>query len=95
MSDDKKYHGWTNYETWVVKLWMNNEPGPQEYWSEQAQAYVDDSPHGLAEQLRREHEDILPDLKGFAADLLSAAMSEVNWHEIAESLINDAKEALA
>jgi hypothetical protein len=21
------YNGWTNYETWNVSLWLNNEPG--------------------------------------------------------------------
>ena len=22
MTDDKKYNGWSNYETWAVKLWL-------------------------------------------------------------------------
>ena len=24
---DTKYNGWTNYETWCVKLWLDNERG--------------------------------------------------------------------
>ena len=24
------YNGWTNYETWAVKLWMDNEEGSYE-----------------------------------------------------------------
>ena len=24
---DKKYNGWTNYQTWAVKLWLDNDEG--------------------------------------------------------------------
>lgn len=47
----------------------------------------------LADALKDEHEESLPELTGFAADLLNAAMSEVNWHEIAKNLVEAAKEA--
>jgi hypothetical protein len=39
--DDKRYNGWTNYETWAVNLWLDNEQGSQEYLQEQAQAAWD------------------------------------------------------
>ena len=29
---DRKYNGWTNYETWVTKLWMDNDEGSQEWF---------------------------------------------------------------
>ncbi len=25
-SEDQTYSGWANYETWVVNLWLTNEP---------------------------------------------------------------------
>ena len=28
----KEYNGWTNYETWVVKLWMDNEQDTYSFW---------------------------------------------------------------
>ena len=28
--DDERYNGWTNYETWCVKLWIDNEQATQE-----------------------------------------------------------------
>ena len=28
--DEKKYSGWTNYETWLVKLWLDNDQWSQE-----------------------------------------------------------------
>ena len=33
---DNKYQGWTNYETWAVKLWIDNEEGSSDYWRERA-----------------------------------------------------------
>lgn len=93
-----EYNGWTNYETWVINLWMDNEEGSQRYWQEIATDYFksdgEDAASGLADRLKEEHEEALPQVEGFAADLLGAAMSEVNWYEIAEHLIEAAKEAL-
>ena len=31
----KDYNGWTNYETWNVKLWMDNDESTYHYWQEQ------------------------------------------------------------
>lgn len=37
------------------------------------------------------HEMGVPELKGLYADLLNAALSEINWHEIAVHFIEDVK----
>ena len=95
----KSYNGWTNYETWAVNLWLDNDEGSQSYWAEQATEAlehadndVDDAVTALAESIQEQHEESLPELHGFASDLLNAAMSEVNWREIAQDLVNEAKE---
>ena len=31
---DKGYNGWSNYETWNVKLWIDNDEGSYEMWRE-------------------------------------------------------------
>ena len=107
-------NGWTNYETWTVKLWIDNDDGSQSYWLDQAKSEIEHADSGLsayakltgreiftteeratlalANALKDHHEEGLPEMEGFAADLLNAAMREVNWHEIAASLIADAKE---
>jgi hypothetical protein len=93
----KEYNGWTNYETWAVALWMNNEEGSQRFWSDCAAEVVDaadangtDAACDLADMLKSQHEEAMPDLGATVwADLLGAAMSEVNWYEIAEHLIAD------
>ena len=102
----KDYNGYTNNETWVVALWIDNDQGSQEYWesvaaeivSEDSPAYIADENQQkctLAERLKQEHEDALPELNGFAADLLNAGFSEVDWYDIAENLISNAKENAA
>ena len=93
MSD--KYNGWTNYETWNVKLWIDNDEGSYNYWKERTEEIADDAEErdaaelALADVLKAEHEETLPELTGFAADLLNAAFGEVDWYEIAASLLDD------
>lgn len=89
------HNGWTNYETWAVALWIDNEQGSQEYWREQAETFIErhDDPAMrrvlFGDQIKAEHEESLPELQGFAADLLNAAMDSVNWREIASHLIEE------
>ncbi len=103
---DTTYNGWTNYETWNVKLWIDNEQGSYEYWRERAQELWNDTTSGqyewetreemftrnLADMLKDEHEENAPELSGPYADLMNAALGEVNWREIAQSYIEDVKE---
>ena len=103
---DKKYNGWTNYETWAVKLWLDNEEGSYHHWNEASISAweatdEDDSQEDrkseaaqeLAGQLKSELEDACPDVQGLWADLLNAALSEVDWHEIATAMIEDCADA--
>lgn len=105
------YNGWSNYETWAVNLWMTNDAGGCEYWTEQAQEAYEGAEAGkhyasqtreehatsiLADMLKDSHEERAEELglldgdkAGVFADLLGAAMSEVDWHEIAAHLIAD------
>ena len=81
------YNGWSNYETWAVKLWMDNDEGSYRYWQREARASSDVA--SLASTLKDEHEESLPELDGWAGDLLNAAFGEVDWYEIAKSLRED------
>lgn len=102
----KEYNGWTNYETWLVKLWLDNDQGSAEYWMEEARDAMnaavanENSAEGLrdeargilAERIQSEHEHYVDELlprAGFASDLMNAALSEVNWEEIARHYVEE------
>lgn len=105
--DEKKYNGWTNYETWAVALWLDNERESYERWRYLAREFIqqaprrhpkmfpEDVPHQtatsiLANRIRAELLDNTPDvLAGVYADLLGAALSEVDWREIAGHYIDE------
>lgn len=97
------YNGWKNYETWNVALWIDNERGSYDEAREMArQAWERATTENgltrkkiavvrLAEQVREWVNGMNP-LAGQASmftDLLNAALSEVDWHEIAESWISE------
>lgn len=79
------YNGWTNYETWNANLWYGD------YFAELA---AETEPDIEAGDFARTLEDVvsedMPDIpSGFYSDVLSAATSEVNWYEIAETHLLD------
>lgn len=100
MSDG--YNGWKNYETWNVNLWLESDEGTYEYTRELTRdvlaEHEDDEDYvtvgALAERLR-EYVDELPEVESvtgqatLASDLLQAALSEVDWYEIAEHYVQD------
>jgi len=42
--DEKKYNGWTNYETWAVALWLDNDETTCDYWAEAARNCLSEAP---------------------------------------------------
>ncbi len=105
--NEKTYNGWTNYETWAVALWIDNEQSSYHYWRDEARRHREDSPtcqqvqdgiwkaeqaakFNLADQLKDEFNDAAPLTEpNVYSDLLGAALSEVNWSEIAEHMLAD------
>jgi hypothetical protein len=90
------YNGWSNYETWAVALWIDNEAPSYRFWRDVADAIKGDVKkkreriYALAERLKLSLEDEKPDLgASMWADLLGAAFSEVNWQEIAKNILDE------
>ena len=96
----RTFNGWSNYQTWAVNLWITNEQSSYFYWRDRTKVLVRESAAGdkghsalatLADEIREaiEEECAIPKAS-LAADLMNAALAEVDWHEIAQGLVNDA-----
>ena len=96
----QKYNGWTNYETWLCNMWFNDFDFTdmmdmfdncedncdvldiiEEYIKSTVEEYVEYS--------------LSPgDQHGFIHDMLNAAISEIDWRDIAEHYVDDVVDEL-
>lgn len=90
-----RYNGWTNYETWLVNLWLDNDQGSQEAVTDLARECfsIEDEDHG-ASDLAARLEEFVAELyevptAGLIADLVNAALGSVDWREIATHAIDN------
>ncbi len=102
---DKSWgNSWKNYETWAVKLWIDNDEGEYLYWQEQVAQAKADAPQDenfsiwgkdtakfrLADTLKEYYQENLPKTSNNVySDLLGSALDRVDWYEIAEALLDD------
>lgn len=101
--ESKQYNGWYNYETWLVNLWMSNDQDTHDLvaqWNQDDKKLYTtkrDSPSysqdvvDFSDYLEEYVRDMNPlaDSACMFSDLLGAALSEVNWREIADHWISD------
>ena len=88
------YNGCSNYQTWVYKLWLDNEENVLESYATTIQRSINhNNPRILANYLS----DILNDqidsivIGGVLLDLLLSASEEIDFLEIAECILVDYK----
>ena len=93
------YNGWTNYETWNYKLWLDNDEKSYNSIQSLVNSVIEterekDQVFKMSELLKMECLDKEPNLKkpSFYSDVLSASLKEVNFYEIAEASIEDNRE---
>jgi hypothetical protein len=87
---DNRYNGWTNYATWRVRLEIFDGFDPSDYFS----AFDPSDTYGLSKALEEYADQVLFEcatVEGLAADFLS----DVNWYEIAEHMLDDMKSEVA
>ena len=75
------YNGWTNRETWLVKLWIDND---QDLYNRHL---TEDEIETMLEDAVTE---ILPHTAGMINDLVNDSIGRVNCREIAEAIEKDA-----
>lgn len=96
------YNGWSNKETWAVNIWVGNNQELQEHFLEvtiRAWEASSDSigsrstqaRYTLQDQIKDWMEENQPETEGLWADLLGAALSSVDYYEIADIWLRDAE----
>ena len=91
MSKEKGYEGWKSYETWLVALWLGNEEGTYNLMQEFADEETETC--RLGDRIKDFIEEYNPcEESGLYTDLLNAAISEVDFYEIAEHYMDEKAE---
>ncbi|GAC1390936.1 MAG: hypothetical protein NVSMB46_01810 [Candidatus Saccharimonadales bacterium] len=85
MNESTLYNGWTNRETWLVSLWLNDVPAGVSVLQD---AYArHESNFARADWLQEQINDEMYNLDLGASlwsDLLSTSLAKVNWLEVIE-----------
>lgn len=92
---DTKYNGWTNYETWCLTLWLENDEVSYNYWREQAQRQVSEAPY--ADQVKKGYWTAPQAAKFLLADQLKLEFEQKNPLDKADvwsDLLNAALDAV-
>ena len=90
------YNGWTNYSTWRINLEIFDGFDPVDYYSkaDMSDAYkLGESLYEYAEQILFECGDC--NENSLAASYARAFLSDVNWTEIASSMIETYKDEVS
>lgn len=98
--DKEKYNGWSNYETWAVKLHWDNNEGDHNYITELAEEYFNrgDAFYIFGDKLKEIYTEIFESVieqegkpteeaKNMVRDV--GAGHDVNWNEIANAYYED------
>jgi hypothetical protein len=104
----RTYNGFTNYETWALSLWIVNDWESYQHYRQLARDTLSNTKSvvptcfirhevavcELAQGLKEDLCDASPlrDQSTVYAVLLNAALSEVDWYELAEDLLDDIKD---
>lgn len=101
MPDRETVEGWSNYPTWAVNLWLAND---RKLYDETRALvagvvttatrsdWVDTHRGDVARALKARIEPRAPELKSPFDSLLSYALSEVDWYELAQEWITNEAE---
>lgn len=89
-----KYNGWTNYETWNFNLWITNDE--EDYSHALEMAFDSEHEYELSKRLEEWAEDMASvyDTHGFIGDMVTSAIKEVNFYEVAKHLWEERQEAI-
>jgi hypothetical protein len=88
MTHDEKHNGWTNYETWLVALWLDSYGYLEDYRRQTSDENL--NVYQLADRMKQQMEEGVPDeYSDVYFDLVYAGIQKVNFDEIATKTIDD------
>ena len=94
-TEQTMYSGWTNWETWNFKLWLDNSEDSYKaiiYLAEEVEERSN-AKNDLAKELESLANDLCEESvrfeSGFFADVCNSAIKAVNFYEIAESYLEE------
>lgn len=84
----KEYNGHTNYETWLMAMWLDHHEceAIDEMMNE-----AEHDPHTLASIIEEWVRNRVPDCDSPWAGCLEAAVSEIDWLDIAEYFVKKSR----
>ena len=92
----EEYNGYSNYQTWNVALWLDNEQGSYYHLRDLAEYEMEnrsteDLPiWSLADKIKNYVEETNPfDNASMFSDLLGHALANVDYQEIAENILSE------
>jgi hypothetical protein len=87
----REYNGWTNWETWVTKLWLDNDEYVYNLICEMVQSTKSDDGEGISGDDLQEFvwntwdPDGMYVQSGLFCDFVLSSMNMVNWNELANA----------
>jgi hypothetical protein len=89
--EKQTYNGWTNYATWRVNLEMIDGMEPDDFGFSRKEEFTLTEVFELADALQNHAEEFieLECGRGLARDYALAFLSDVNWREIAQHMVNE------
>ena len=93
--EKQTYNGWTNYATWRVNLEMIDGMEPDDFGFSRKEEFTLTEVFELADALQNHVESLICDYDNvrLAQDYALAFLSDVNWREIAQHMVNEFTEA--
>jgi hypothetical protein len=85
---DTTYNGWTNYETWLANVWLD-EAGFTNELASQRNLTLCDVAQQIESMIELMTDEAREASRDFASDLLGAAISAININELARAYFSD------